>query len=79
MIDMLKSETKNPEVERVIEKYGVGFDVIYFDGKAEGISQTNQKIAKNLIAEGFDDEFISRVTDVSKGEIRKLKDDIPSS
>ena len=27
---------KNSEVERVIEKYGIGFDVIYFDGKADG-------------------------------------------
>ena len=36
MIKMLKTETKNPEVDRVIEKYGIGFDVIYFDGKADG-------------------------------------------
>lgn len=33
MVEMLKTETKNSEVSRIIEKYGEGFDVIYFDGK----------------------------------------------
>ena len=33
---MLKTQTKNSEVQRIIDKYGEGFDVIYFDGKADG-------------------------------------------
>ena len=85
MIEMLKAKTKNPEVERVIEKYGLGFDVIFFDGKAkgfdegfdegfdDGVSKRNHEIAKNLIAEGCDEEFISRSTSLSINEIRKLK------
>ena len=30
---MLTSQTKNPDVKKIIEKYGQGFDVIYFDGR----------------------------------------------
>ncbi|MBQ8017835.1 MAG: hypothetical protein IJ258_06980 [Methanobrevibacter sp.] len=36
-------QTKNPEVERIIQKYGEGFDTIYFDGKADGILKIAQK------------------------------------
>ena len=31
MIEMLKTQTINQEVQRKIEKYGEGFDTIYFD------------------------------------------------
>lgn len=33
---MVKTETENPEINRIIEKYGQGFHSIYFDGKADG-------------------------------------------
>ena len=93
MIEMLQTQTKNPEVARVLEKYGPGFDTIYFDGKAdgiaeglingraegfidgraEGVSDTRIVIAKNLLAEGCDEGFISRSTGLSIDEIKKLK------
>lgn len=69
MIEMLQTQTKNPEVARIIAKYGQGFDVIYFDGKADGKLDT----AKNLLAEKVDEEIISKCTGISIDELKKLK------
>ncbi len=77
MIEMLKLETKNPEIQRVIEKYGKGFDVIYFDGKADGILEgkleAKREDAKKFLENGVDEEIISKCTGISITEIRKLK------
>ena len=69
MIEMLKTLTKNPEVERIVEKYGEGFDSIYFDGKADGKLQ----VARNLLVDGFDEEVVSRNTGFSIDKIKNLK------
>ena len=69
MVKMLKSLTSDPEVSRIVEKYGKGFDIIFFDGKAEG----KLEVAKNLLVEGFDEEFISRNTGISIDDVRELK------
>mgnify|MGYP003302317059 CR=1 FL=1 len=63
-VAMLRYETENPERMKVISKYGQGFDLIYFDGKSDGINQSKWEIAKKLIALGIDVETIER-----KGEI----------
>lgn len=85
MIEMLKTQTKNSEVERIIEKYGQGFDVIYFDGKEDGFkdgfkdgfndgfNDGKLDVAKNLLAEGLDLNIISRNTGISINELEKLK------
>ena len=77
MIEMLKTLNKNPEVERIIKKYGQGFDSIYFDGKAdgfqEGCNDTKIEVAKNLLNDGFDVEIISRNTGLSIDKIKNLK------
>lgn len=77
MVEMLKTETKNSEVSRIIEKYGEGFDVIYFDGKADGINQGFAEgkldVAKNLLSEGIDEEVISRTTGISIENLKELK------
>ena len=73
MIEMLKTLNKNPEVERIIKKYGQGFDSIYFDGKADGINDTKIEVAKNLLNDGFDVEIISRNTGLSIDKIKNLK------
>ena len=39
LIEMLRAVTDPQEVDRVIEKYGIGFDEIYFDGKADGFAE----------------------------------------
>ena len=77
MIEMLKTQTKNSEVQRIIDKYGEGFDVIYFDGKADGkadgIIETKFEVARNLLKDGFDEEVISRNTGLSLDQIKNIK------
>ena len=62
MIDLLKTLTKNPEVERIIEKYGEGFDSIYL-----------LQVARNLLRDGFDEEVVSRNAGISIDKIKNLK------
>ncbi len=69
MIEMLRLESENPEIQRVIEKYGQGFDIIYFEGKAD----EKIAIARNLLKDGFDEEVISRNTGLSINQIKELK------
>ena len=77
MIEMLKTQTKNSEVQRIIDKYGEGFDVIYFDGKADGkadgIIETKFEVARNFLKDGFDEEVISRNTGLSLDQIKNIK------
>ena len=64
-------QTKNPEVERIIQKYGEGFDTIYFDGKADG----KLEIARNLLNDGFDEKVISRNTGIPLDKLKEIKKD----
>ena len=85
MIKMLQTQTKNSEVERIIKKYGRGFDVYYFDGKADGFkegisegfkdgkSDGKREVAINFLKDGFDEEVISRNTGIPIDEIKELK------
>lgn len=67
---------KNPEVERIIEKYGQGFDVIYFDGKEDGFAQAKLDSAEKLLAHGVDEKIISECLDIPIDELQKLKKEI---
>ena len=49
MIEMFKTQTKNSEAQRIIDKYREEFDVIYFDGKADD----KVDVARNLLKERF--------------------------
>ena len=69
MIELLKTQTKNTEVERIIQKYGQGFDTIYFDGKYDN----KLEVARNFLEDGFDEKVISKNTGLSINEIKKLK------
>ncbi len=73
MIKMLKTQTNKSEVQRIIDKYGEGFDVIYFDGKADGIIENKFEVARNLLKEGVEEEFISRNTGLSLDQIKNIK------
>ena len=81
MIDLLKTFTRHPEVERVIEKYGEGFDTIYFDGRADGFDEGINKgiddgklqVARNLLRDGFDEEVVSRNTGIFIDKIKNIK------
>lgn len=69
MVDLLKTFTRHPEVERIIEKYGEGFDTIYFNGNADAKLQ----IARNFLKKGVDVELISECTGISIEKIKNLK------
>jgi hypothetical protein len=81
MIEMLRLEKDNPEIQRVIEKYGPGFDVIYFDGKADGITEGLDEgmnkgklfVARNLLINGADEEYVSKNTGLPIKDIKELK------
>ena len=73
MIEMLQTQTKSSEVQRIIEKYGQGFHSIYFDGKADGIFNGKVEVAKNLLKNGLDEGFVSQNTGLPVNEIKKLK------
>lgn len=72
--------TKNSEVERIVEKYGQGFDSIYFDGKADGIVEgrynTKLEIARNLLRDGLDVDIVSKNTRLSINEIKSIKKEL---
>ena len=85
LVDMLKCDTEIPEIAKVIEKYGVGFDVIYFDGKADGFEDGRTKgfsdgknsakldITENLLKSGVDELIISQCTGFTIDQIRDIK------
>ena len=81
MIEMLKTQTRNPEVQRIIEKYGEGFDTIYFDGKtdgktegkAEGKAEAKLDVVKKGLSDGIDEGIISRLTGFSIDQIKDIK------
>ena len=72
---MLKTQTKqNSEVQRIIDKYGEGFDVIYFDGKADGKTDGKLEVVKKGLANGIDEETISILhNDFSIDQIKNIK------
>lgn len=46
------------------------------EGRAEGISQKNLEIIKNMLAENLDIELISKITETSKEEILRIRDNL---
>ena len=64
--------SKNPEVKRIIEKYGNGTEVIYFDGK----SDAKTDFARNLLAKGVDEKIISKSLRIPLDEVQKLKKEL---
>ena len=81
MINMLKSEVKDPKVAKIIEKYGPGLDVYYLGGKQdgynegynEGIDEGIIKTAKNLLKNGFGEEIVATNTELPLSKIKQLK------
>ena len=69
MIGMLKTEVKNPKIIRILDEWGLGFDEIYLDGVTDGKIED----ARNLLADGFDEEFVSHYIGLSIDQIREIK------
>lgn len=78
---MVLSKIKDPKVVEIIEKYGLGFDVYYLGGKQDGYKEGYEdgyeearfEIAKNLLKEGFSEEFVSDCTELPLSKIKEIK------
>ena len=81
MINMLKSEVKNPKVAQIIDKFEKGLDVYYIGGKqdgyaeghSEGFDEAQIEIAKNFLKSGFSEEVVSFNTELPLSKIKQLK------
>ncbi len=72
MVEMLKLESENPERMRIIEKYGQGYDLFYFDGKYDA---RLEMVIKGIL-NGGDLEFLSKISGFSIEYLKKLKKDL---
>ena len=57
--------------EDVVHKafYNVGFE----EGEARGMAEANRKTARAMLAEGLNEDLVSKCTSLPVEEIRKLK------
>ena len=69
MTNMLKTKPTNPKIIKILEKYGPGFDEIYYNGYEDGTWQ----IARKCLEAGMDINIISRSTGISIEELEKIK------
>lgn len=72
MVKMLRLESENPERMRIIEKYGQGYDLLYFDAQYE----TRLEDAKSFIRCGVDLEIISKALGYSIEFLEKIKKEL---
>lgn len=77
MVKMLSYKSKDPKLDAIIAEYGMGFDLIYLDGKDAGFNEGELKakmdMAQNLLAEGVDVGIISRCCGLSISQVEELK------
>ena len=66
---MLKTANKNPKIAKIVEKYGLGFDEIYYNGMEDGAI----KNARKLLVNGVDINIISDSLSISIEELEKIK------
>ena len=73
---MLKTKPTNPKIIRILEKYGPGFDEIYYNGYEDGYAKGELKalkiIARKCLEEGLDISIISDATGLSIEEIKSI-------
>ena len=69
MIDMLRTANQDPKIAEIVEKYGWGFDEIYYNGMEDGAI----KNARKLLANGVDINIISDSLGISIEELEKIK------
>ena len=55
MINMLRSEVKDPKVAQIIEKFGPGLDVYYLGGKQDGYAEGHSKGYNEGHSEGYNE------------------------
>ena len=55
MINMLRSEVKDPKVAQIIEKFGPGLDVYYLGGKQDGYAEGHSEGYNEGHSEGYNE------------------------
>ena len=70
---MHENNVKDPEVAKIIEKYGPGLDVYYLGGKQDGYNEGIIKTAKNFLKNGFGEEIVATNTELPLSKIKQLK------
>ena len=73
LLGFCDKEREEEKIAAIIEKYGMGFDDVYRDGKYEGKIEGKREIALNFLAEGIDEDIISKCTGISISEINNFK------
>ena len=79
-LELLNDDEKAREIaERIADAERNERDALDYErkaGRAEGILQNKHKIIKNMLNKKLDIELISEVTETSKEEILKIKNDL---
>ena len=65
-------EREKVKIAAIIDKYGPGFDEVYWEGKYDGKIET----ATNCLKCGLDEDIISSCTGISISELEKLKKEL---
>ena len=81
LLGFCDKEREEEKIAAIIEKYGMGFDDVYRDGKyegkiegkREGERKAKRETALNFLAEGIDEDIISKCTGISISEINNFK------
>ena len=73
MIGMLKDVSKDSEIARKLDEYGLAYGGIYLDGRSDGFADAKLEDARKLLARGVDEDIISDCTGISVDELVKIK------
>ena len=66
-------EREKVKIAAIIDKYGPGFDEVYWEGKYDGKLEGKLEVARNLLAEGVSEDIIFQSTGISQNNLEKLK------
>ena len=69
-------EREKVKIAAIIDKYGPGFDDVYWEGKYEGRKEAKTETAINCLKCGLDEDIISSCTGISISELEKLKKEL---
>ena len=58
------------------EKVKTAADILFEDGLQQGLAEATRKFVINLIHEGFSDDRIAYIADVSINEVKKIRKEL---
>ena len=62
--------------EEVGVRYMQAWEGKYFDrqeGREEGVMETKQKVIQRMLQEGFSEDVIMRITEITKEELERIR------